>query len=217
MVTAEWNLLVGVGHSRDLLQDLETLMTRRALVWSDVDLLVTSLGPGSFTGVRIAMASMKGLAMSLGRELRGVGLLDALAAPLQSRGCAVLAAMDARKGQLYAALYGPAGDVIVPACAAGPQELAAAVVAAWPEGPILGVGEGVLAYASELASCLSGRLVVAEAEWHRVRAAVIARLGAGMSDGQPSLSDLEPLYLRRSEAEIRAETGTASMGAGTGT
>jgi len=201
--TAEMTLLIGVGHSRDLLRDMRDLLTRRGLVLADVDLLVTSVGPGSFTGVRIAMASMKGLAMALDRRLVGVSVLDALAGPLLGRGAAVLTAMDARKSEVYAALYAPSGAILLNPRAQAPAALAEAVAQAWPKGSIIGVGEGVLAYLDAFVTAFGERLLVAQGEAHRVRAAVMARLGAAASEPGPTLADVEPLYLRLSEAEMK--------------
>ena len=138
--TAELTLLIGVGHSRDLLRDIRDLLARRKLVLADVDLLVTSIGPGSFTGVRIAMASLKGLAMALGRRLVGVSVLDALAEPLLGQGAAILTAMDARKGEVYAALHSSSGEVLLAPRAQAPAALASKVAEVWPQGAILGAG-----------------------------------------------------------------------------
>jgi len=201
--TAELTLLIGVGHSRDLLRDIRDLLARRKLVLADVDLLVTSLGPGSFTGVRIAMASLKGLAMALGRRLVGVSVLDALAEPLLGQGAAILTAMDARKGEVYAALHSSSGEVLLAPRAQAPAALASKVAEVWPQGAILGAGEGVLAYQDDFLTAFGERLRVATGESHRVRAAVLARLGMAVPEPGPSLADIEPLYLRLSEAETK--------------
>jgi tRNA threonylcarbamoyladenosine biosynthesis protein TsaB len=209
--TAELTLRAPGPRSADLLTDVAGLLSRRGLVLADVDLLVTALGPGSFTGVRVGMATMKGLAWATGKPLAGVGTLDALAASVAG-GAPVLAALDARKGELYAALFGPGGEVRIAPAALRPEAVAASVAAAVPTGPIVGVGEGVLAARAALEAALGDRLVLAPAESHVVRASVLARLGLAAPRRDPA--EIEPLYLRRSEAEVNAD---ARQGRATGT
>jgi tRNA threonylcarbamoyladenosine biosynthesis protein TsaB len=95
-----------VTHSRRLLGTVSWLMQAAGVVWSDLDGIAVSLGPGSFTGLRIGMAAAKGLAMACGVPLLGVETLDALALSCSGAGeeriCPVL---DARKQEVYAAMY----------------------------------------------------------------------------------------------------------------
>jgi tRNA threonylcarbamoyladenosine biosynthesis protein TsaB len=99
-----------VTHSRRLLGTVSWLMQAAGVVWSDLDGIAVSLGPGSFTGLRIGMAAAKGLAMAAGVPLLGVETLDALAlscSAVTERICPVL---DARKQEVYAAMYQPGQD-----------------------------------------------------------------------------------------------------------
>ncbi len=204
-VTAEWTFLSPEPRSGHLQADIDRMLTGRGLKASDLDLLVTSLGPGSFTGVRVAIATMKGLAFATGRPLVGVCSLDALAAPLLGRGMPVLAAFDARRHEVYGALYGADGATLLAPATWDAARLAAAICDAVPAGDVLGVGEGVHAYRAALHDGLGGRLRLAAPWEHVVRASVIAALGAARAADIPLLDDLEPLYLRRSEAELKRE------------
>ena len=203
VMTAETTLLSADSHSERLLQDVSDLLARRGLAAADLDVLVTSLGPGSFTGVRIALSAMKGLAYALGRPLVGVCGLDALARPLTGRGAAVLTALDARKGEVYAALHASDGTRLMAPCVSDPDRFASDMAAAAPGCPVIGAGEGVLAYRGRFEAALGGRLKVADAHEHAIRASVIATLGLEQVAPGPGVDALEPLYLRRSEAEVK--------------
>ena len=162
-VTAELVLQSPGSTSRRLVGDVRDLLAARSLAPSDLDLLVASVGPGSFTGVRITLAALKGLAFALGKPLVGVLSLDALARPLLGRGAVVLAALDARRAELYAAGYAPDGTLVLAPAALAPQAAAEALRDVHPDLPVLGVGEGVLAYRDMLESILGNRLQVAGA------------------------------------------------------
>lgn len=199
VLTAETLLLAprNSNHSRRLASDLSDLLVRRGLEPTDLDLLVTSLGPGSFTGVRTAIATMRGLAFSLDRPLVGVCSLDALARPVLGRHDGVLAALDARKKEVYCALYSSDGSLLLEP-AARPPDGVAAEAAARCKGRLVGVGEGIAAYEDLFTAVLGDRLIPADPAFNVIRASVVAHLG--QTNPRP---DLEPMYCRRSEAESK--------------
>lgn len=196
-VTAEV-VFFGTGrdfHSERLLEEIARIFERRGLAPKAVSLFVASLGPGSFTGVRTTLATMKGLAYATGRPLVGVPSLYALAWPLLHRGQPVLAALDARKGELYAALYDAEGGAILEPMAISAKPLND-LLRSQGFTQVLGVGEGVLAYREEL-DCVHA----AASPFHVIRASVLAFLG--MREKPIPVDQAEPLYVRRPEAEIR--------------
>ncbi|MDN2578621.1 tRNA (adenosine(37)-N6)-threonylcarbamoyltransferase complex dimerization subunit type 1 TsaB [Aquibium sp. ELW1220] len=104
---------IGKGHAEALMGVIGVALDRAGASWRDVEAVAVSVGPGSFTGVRIGVATARGLALALKVPATGVGTLAALAfeaAPL-ARGRPVLAVLDARREEFYAALYGPDGEV----------------------------------------------------------------------------------------------------------
>lgn len=210
-ITAETMVLSDGSHSRRILDDIARMLDERGLVPGDIDLLVSSVGPGSFTGVRITLASFKGLAVALDRPLVGVSSLDALALPLCGRGAAVVAALDARKGEVYGAVYADDGRELVPPATAAPEAFARRAADAVPGGPVVGAGEGVVAWRSAFGDVLGARLrPVAPFENH-VRASVLATLGAARAESPDDRAMLEPSYLRRSEAEVKLAAGTLGV------
>lgn len=97
--------MVGRRHAELLMPTIEALMAEAGLEAADLDLVVCGKGPGSFTGLRIAMASAKGIAAGSGRPLVSVPGPDWLAEPFRSFAGLVVPVLDARKGRLYAAVY----------------------------------------------------------------------------------------------------------------
>lgn len=192
-------------HSTALLSEVERAAAA-AGGWEAVDTIAVGLGPGSFTGVRIAIATALGLSASTGAPVRGVCTLDALgrslgelAGPEQQR----LAVLDARRGQIFAALYSSAGERLWDPFVASPGELAARL-AELPAAP-LGAGSGAIRFRDELVS--KGVEVPDDADpVHRVAARHICALAAAGADGGSDL--LAPIYLRPPDAERWRERDT---------
>lgn len=103
----------GNTHSSTLLPMVEKLLAAQSLAVSDVELFAASAGPGSFTGVRIGAATLKGLAFGRNRPLVGVSALHALAYNLRHTDGVVCALMDARRGQFYTALFRVEGGKVL--------------------------------------------------------------------------------------------------------
>jgi tRNA threonylcarbamoyladenosine biosynthesis protein TsaB len=207
VVTAETTVLSDGSHSRRILDDIARMLGERNLAPVDVDVLVSSTGPGSFTGVRITLAAFKGLAVALDRPLVGVSSLEALGLPLCGRGAAVIAALDARKGEVYGAVYSDDGRELVAPCTASPDAFAGQVAEAAPQGSILGAGEGVTAWHAAFAAVLGDRLLPVAPFENHVRASALAVLGAARAGAPDDRALLEPSYLRRSEAEVKLAAG----------
>ncbi len=101
-------------YSRRLLKSIIFLMEEAECTWDDITEVAVSLGPGSFTGLRIGLATAKGLCLSTGATLFGVPTLDVMAQNgLLSPAPVICPVMDARRGQLYAALFRNKGKGIL--------------------------------------------------------------------------------------------------------
>jgi len=179
-------------HSERVLLLAAELLDQAGLDWAELDLIGVGIGPGGYTGLRIGIATARGLARAHGAALTGIGTLRALAEPVA--GGAALALLDARRGELFAAAYENDVELLAP-CVIGPSELAATIgelgcVA------LRAVGDGALARRRELAS-LAVDVPQDGSPLHRVSAAAICRL-AVRDPGRA----VEPLYLRRPDAEL---------------
>jgi tRNA threonylcarbamoyladenosine biosynthesis protein TsaB len=100
----------GRGHSEVLLPALEKLFLMTGLTTERIGLLVCTTGPGSFTGVRIGVSTIKGLALATGKPIVGVSTLEALAMTVYPSRRLICPILDARKNQVYAGLYRLAPD-----------------------------------------------------------------------------------------------------------
>ena len=110
----------GEPHSGTLLPAIEDLLNTTGISRKSIQALAVGTGPGSFTGLRVGLATAKGLASVLGVPTIPVPSLDALVFPLLKKGSAVLAVADARKGEVYAACYSGLDPSGLPDIKAGP-------------------------------------------------------------------------------------------------
>lgn len=202
-ITAENLMMSARNHSQRLVEDIQSLLTQRGLGIKDVDMLAVTKGPGAFTGIRIGMATMKGLAMATGKPLVGIHSLHALARPMLDREAPVLAALDARKAEVYGLFVDNDGETIIDAKTVSAAELAHEVSEKYPEGPVIGVGEGITAYLEVFGEILGERLITADPWENNIRASVVAFMAMDELGAPPSVEALEPVYLRRPEAEVK--------------
>ena len=186
----------GLHHTEHLTAEMERLLRRSEAAAGDIDLFVCVRGPGSFTGLRIGMAAVKGLAFGNGKPLVSVPSLDLYAYGREYFPGTVLPVIDARKKRVYAALYRD-GERVSDISDCTPQELHALL----PNERVLVTGP----YAPQMLSlepfAAEGRLVLD-------RSALDSRLHSLVELGRRRLKregpDEEargPLYIRRSEAE----------------
>jgi tRNA threonylcarbamoyladenosine biosynthesis protein TsaB len=193
-------------HASALLGELESLV-ERAGGWKPVDLIGVGVGPGSFTGLRIGLATARALAQALDKPVVPVGTLAALSRGIAER-CgaqagARLAVLDARRGQAFAALHGAGGEELWPPLVAAPGELAGRV-AALPQGP-LAAGSGAIRFRDELEA--AGVDVLPDDEpAHRVSARHVCALAEAGRPARPE--SIEPIYLRPPDAELWLERDT---------
>jgi tRNA threonylcarbamoyladenosine biosynthesis protein TsaB len=188
-------------HSGRLLDAISKLLAAAGLTPDGLDAFAVSLGPGSFTGVRVGIATVKGLAIATGKPVVGFSSLAMLAMNLPFSSALVAPMFDARKGEVYAALYrcGSLPEAVRPDAVVAPALFLAAI-----DRPTLFVGEGAVRYRDLILSTL-GELALFP-PWHAdlpraAAGAVIARAAASQGNFTP-LALLNPTYLRASEAEL---------------
>jgi tRNA threonylcarbamoyladenosine biosynthesis protein TsaB len=207
------------GHSASLPKVLVELLEAEGLALPDVEAFAVGLGPGSFTGLRIGLATWKGLAYANRRPIAGASSLAAMAlaaAKDAEAGAVLVPLLDAKKGEVYAGFYRAGGGGIVQVAddaALPPAALAARVASLAAEGarPVA-FGEGYDAHAPALAGVPRLASAVAAPPAFAVASLVAERLAAGAFDAQ-ALFALEPHYVRPSEAELKFPKG---LGPGAG-
>jgi tRNA threonylcarbamoyladenosine biosynthesis protein TsaB len=182
-------------HSQVLLPEIERSVDA-AGGWSRIDRIAVGIGPGSFTGLRIGIATARALAQAQNLPLAPVGSLSALARGISEAGQGLaLPVFDARRGEVFAALF-QNGDELWPPFVAPPEELAARV-RELDRAP-LAAGDGALRFASELEAA-GATVAPPEDSIHRVAARHVCAVGEAAVE---ALTDqIQPLYLRPPDAK----------------
>jgi tRNA threonylcarbamoyladenosine biosynthesis protein TsaB len=208
-VVAESRVSVAVTHGERLMAAIDGVLRSARWELGDVQGFAVGLGPGSFTGLRIGLSTVKGLAFATGKPVVGVPTLDALAWRLPFCAYPVCPVLDARKNEVYAALYRTHDgrlDLLEAARAVAPATLAEELRET-TEGPVVFLGDAVAPFASLFAGILGPRARLAPADLRLPSAATVGELG-GWALGRGEATDpagLIPLYLRPSEAELARE------------
>jgi tRNA threonylcarbamoyladenosine biosynthesis protein TsaB len=185
-------------HATELLPAIEAALAE-AGGWEAVTLIAVGVGPGTFTGLRIGVATARALAQARDVALAGVSSLAALAAGVESYpGRPRLAAIDGKRSEAFAALYDESGAELWPASVGAPDALSERV-AELDLAPVA-VGDGSVRFRHQLEH--AGAVVPADDDpAHRVRARHLCRL----AEAAPEQRDIEPNYLRRPDAELWRE------------
>lgn len=186
-------------HSQVLLPEIDRCV-EAAGGWGAIERIAVGVGPGSFTGLRIGIATARALAQARRIPLAPVVTLAALARAISAHPLAedrsALPVIDARRGEAFAALYASDGSELRPPLVASPADVAA-LFAELDSAP-LAAGDGALRFAADLEA---GGATVAPPQdpVHRVAARHVCRLGAAAPEAAPG--EIEPLYLRPPDAK----------------
>jgi tRNA threonylcarbamoyladenosine biosynthesis protein TsaB len=205
------------GHATRLLGMAAQLLAGAGVAWSQLDRIGVGLGPGRFTGLRVGVATARGLAQSLSAELVGVPTLRALAEPALAAGegrPGVLAVIDALRGEVFAAGFVGAGEHV--ACeleaplAISPRDLRELAGQAERDGGSwCAVGDGAVRYRAELEA--AGASVPGDGSpLHGVDARAICAIAASAPPAQ-TYEEVVPDYRRRPDAEGVRGARSASM------
>ena len=201
---AEYLLNIPVTHSERLLGAIELILRESRCVLEDLDGWAISLGPGSFTGLRIGVSTVKGLAFATRKPVAGVPTLDALAHLISPTPYLICPILDARKGEVYAAFYryekGDNLEKISPYQAIRPEELVRKI-----DEKVIFIGDGVRTYGDYLQKTLPSLSTFPPSPIHVLYGSIVAKLGLEfLRKGESlDLAAFTPIYVRSSEAEIK--------------
>ena len=184
--------LTARGASETLLPAIHAALDLAGEDLGSVGRVLAGVGPGTFTGIRIAAATARALSAGTGIPLSKNSTLDALAAPARSYSGDVLAVLDAKRGQVFARRYSEDGPTTGIYCLT-PEELSV-------EGGPLVVGDGAVRYRGALSGL--GRIPPEDSPLHRVTA-VGHVISADLSPVSPD--ELVPIYVRELDAEVRRD------------
>ncbi len=191
------------SHSEDLLPEIEALLKRAGIGLKDLELLIVAKGPGSFTGLRIGMASMKGIASALSIPLVSVPTLDATAEAVGIYPGAILSVIDAKRKKFYLSMK-KGGDTVI-ADRDGTEEDVIPFLKKEKE-PVLITGPDALLFAERISKKDDAipLLIDPEAPRNLSKALIALGLEKYRRDGADDIGE-GPVYIRRSDAEEALE------------
>lgn len=204
-VLGELSLNIGPKHSERLIPIIDWLLKEVGMERKEIEGIAVSIGPGSFTSLRVGISAAKGLAFSLGIPVVGVSSLDVLAGNVLFSSITVCTLIDAKKKEVFAAFFRSSGkfinriseDVVI-----SPQALCDMV-----HEKTIFIGDGAVTYRDLLESNLGGLAFFCPPSFNLPRASNCVFVGATRLKNErgDDLSTLAPRYLRKAEAEIYKE------------
>lgn len=200
----EISLQLGLSHSERVIPLLDEILKRNGMTIKDIDGIAVSIGPGSFTGIRVGVSTARGLAQSLNVPLVGIPSLDGLAFGAGTSGEVVCPMVDALRREIYTSLYHGRKRLT-------PHQLIG--IEKWLERlkdegeTILFLGEAVDIYENLIKDSLQKKAKIVEKEKRYASAARVAELGLEklVSGEGKKYDEVFPLYIRRPEAEVKWE------------
>jgi tRNA threonylcarbamoyladenosine biosynthesis protein TsaB len=204
-ILAAYTLNIDATHSERLMVTVDRVLSDTGKGLADIDGFAVSVGPGSFTGLRIGVATVKGLAFATGKPVAAVPTLRALAWNLPWSRHPVCPLLDARKKEVYAAVYRSDEGMPVPVMAE--RTIALKDLAGGISEKTIFSGEGARLFRDEIRLLLGELALFAPLSAMVPSAAVVAELGRMMlmAGEQVEPENLAPIYLRRPEAEVAWE------------
>ncbi len=205
-IVAESLLNTNRTLSSRLIPEIERVLTIAGLAIAEIDIFASSTGPGSFTGVRGGVATIQGLALAAGKSCAGFSSLAMLAMNFSLSAIPVCPMLDARKSEVYAALYDCSSAIPSPRlddCVLPPAAFLDRIVA-MTEARVIFAGEGAVRYRDLIAERLGARAIFAPSQHHSTQAAngVLLTQHAFRNGQLLEPSRLLPVYLRASDAEL---------------
>jgi tRNA threonylcarbamoyladenosine biosynthesis protein TsaB len=203
-VIAEWTVHSAQTHNRRLLKRIDSMLSELGWTIGQVDGFAVTSGPGSFTGLRIGVTTIKTIAWAAQKPFVSIPSLDALAAPLGFAALPICPLIDARKDEIYFSFYQPDGtgkvQLLAPYQVDSPERIAAGI-----RSPTIFCGDGWPMCERLFVKELGDWAVAASAPFHIIRASFVGKLALKRfqeQQGEDPLTSV-PCYVRPSEAEIQ--------------
>ena len=202
-VAAELTIRKNQTHSRHLMELVDSVLQIAGFGAADLDGLAVSIGPGSFTGLRIGISTIKGLAHALDKPVVGVSTLEALARQCSQTSFLICPMLDARKGEVYTATYRFDADELVQqttARAMQPEALTDHI-----KSPCLFIGTGARLYRQTIVAAAGNLAHFVSGGQNTIRASRVAFLSMPRFEAKDTdeIANLIPHYIRKSDAELK--------------
>lgn len=204
-LVAETRLNVKTTHSERLMSVIDFTLKESMLSLDDIDAFAVSIGPGSFTGLRIGLSTAKGLSYASGKPLITIPTLDAFAWNFPLSGHPVCLMLDARRQEVYTAVYrwkNNSFDKMVAESSVKPEAILRSL-----QGTVIFAGEGVLLYTDMINEIMKERALFVPADKMIPAPSNVAMLGISkaLKHEYTDPAEAVPFYIRRSEAEVKWE------------
>ena len=191
----------GLTHSESIMPAVEDCMQASGLSCSEIDVFAAVAGPGSFTGVRIGVCAAKGFAHAVGKPCVAIHALEALAMNFYGFDGMVCPILDARRGQVYCALFDTRNGAPVRAAEDDAVALEALLERLPDDRRIMFAGDGLAVHAKTILEKLGERALIAPANLRDLRPDAVCALAAMKRDEWVEARELRPVYLRAPQAE----------------
>ncbi len=197
----EISYTTALTHSQTIMPMIDELLKNLNLSSGDIDVFACSNGPGSFTGLRIGIGTIKGLAFGADKPVIGISTLEALSYNVPFSDCIISPIMDARRNQVYNAFYRFINGKME--CILEPRAISIEDLALEVKEKTVFVGDGVLPYKEKLTELLGDNALFAPNNLCLQRASSVAAAAFGKEAIHPR--ELTAIYLRKSQAERELE------------
>ncbi len=189
-------------HSKHLMGLIHNVLEIAGMSVGELDGMAVTIGPGSFTGLRIGVSTVKGMAHALEKPVVGIPSLDTLAWQCGDRSFLICAILDARKGEVYSATYRFRHETLTQISRQKATTPAAAVERI--NEPCVFVGNGAELYRGDISKILGDRAYFAPDGQHIIRASSVGFLSMPKFQTQDTseVASLVPKYIRKSDAEL---------------
>lgn len=195
---------IDLNHSEVLLSAISYACLQTRIKISEIDLFACVIGPGSFTGLRIGVSTLKGLMLATGKPAVGISSLAALALNVGKSSKIICSVMDAGRGQVYTAFYryneNGLLDQIGTDEAVDPREIILN-----PEQEIIFVGDGAIKYSGIISNNINNKINIASSAQQYIRASSVGILGREKYNRNELLNaeTFVPVYLRSADARVK--------------
>ena len=195
---------IDLNHSEVLLSAINYACLQTRIKISEIDLFACTIGPGSFTGLRIGISTLKGLILATGKPAVGISSLAVLALNVGKSSKIICSAMDAGRGQVYTAFYryneNGLLDQIGTDKAVDPREIILN-----PEQEIIFVGDGAIKYSGIISNNINNKIYIASSAQQYIRASSVGILGREKYNRNELLNaeTFVPVYLRSADARVK--------------
>lgn len=209
-VICDFNLSIGTTHSETLLPMIDEVCKTSRIDLSEVDVLACGIGPGSFTGLRIGLATIKGFALAQNKNVVGVPTLDALAYNIANFDGLICSVLDARNNNVYAGIYKYVNDKVILQDDYITENLDTLIdILKEKNEKVIFVGDGAVSFKEKFIQSLSEKALFAPLHLNNQLSSSVAKaaLDRALVNDFDDADTLNPMYLKKSQAERTFEEG----------